>query len=212
LSKAAPLATRWRATRLAILPLLVVPTLLVVAKGSLWPAVLGYHALCLGLPLVYRHGFTEVGFTVSNARRWVPLAGAISIAVLAVGEVGRHVNVATLLPAGWERVLSLAHPWWAFVIYSILVNAFCEEYLWRGFLLPRTGVAWGGVLFWLMHAAAATVFVDAFAATWLTVPTLFAGLVWGWMRQRFGSLWPAFLTHLAADVAILRMAATLLRG
>ena len=197
--------------QLAILPLLVVPTLLVVAKRSLWPAVLGYHALCLGLPLIYRHGLTEAGFTVSNARRWLPLAGAVSIAVLAAGEVGRHVSLVTLLPDGWERVLSLAHPWWAFVIYSIVVNAFCEEFLWRGFLLPRTGVAWGGALFWLMHAGAASIFVNAFAATCLTVPALLAGLVWGWMRQRFGSLWPAFLTHLAADIAILRVATTLVQ-
>jgi membrane protease YdiL (CAAX protease family) len=63
-----------------------------------------------------------------------------------------------------------------------------------------------------MHAAAASIFVNAFAATLLTLPTLLAGLAWGWMRQRFGSLWPAFLTHVAADVAILRMAATLLRS
>src|SRR5436190_1207190 len=98
----------------------------------------GSAPLCLGLPLVYRHGPTEAGFTVSNARRWLPLAGAVSIAVLAAGEVGRHVSLVTLLPAGWERVINLAHPWWVFVAYSILVNAFCEEYLWRGFLLPRT--------------------------------------------------------------------------
>jgi membrane protease YdiL (CAAX protease family) len=202
---------RSRPALLAILPMVVVPTLLVIAKESLWPAVIGYHALCLGLPLVYRHGPSDAGFRVSNARRWLPLAGAVSIAVLAAGEVGRHVSLVTLLPAGWERVLSLAHPWWVFVTYSIVVNAFCEEYLWRGFLLPRTGVAWGGVLFWLMHAAAASIFVGAVAATWLTLPTLFAGLAWGWMRQRFGSLWPAFLTHLAADVAILRVAATLMR-
>jgi len=203
---------RSRPALLAILPMVVVPTLLVIAKESLWPAVIGYHALCLGLPLVYRHGLTEAGSTVSNARRWLPLAGAVSIGVLVAGEVGRHVSLVTLLPSGWERVLSLARPWWAFVIYSIVVNAFCEEYLWRGFLLPRTGIAWGGILFWLMHAAAASIFVNAFAAIWLTVPTLFAGLAWGWMRQRFGSLWPAFLTHVAADVAILRVATTLLRS
>ena len=203
---------RSRSALLAILPIVVVPTLLVVAKESLWPALLGYHGLCLGLPLAYRFGPTEAGFTMSNPRRWLPLAGAVSIAVLAAGEVGRHVSLVTLLPAGWERVLSLAQPRWAFVTYSVVVNAFCEEYLWRGFLLPRTGVARGGVLFGLMHAAAASIFVNPFAAAWVTLPTLFAGLAWGWMRRRFGSLWPPVLTHLAADVAILRVAATLLRS
>jgi membrane protease YdiL (CAAX protease family) len=60
-----------------------------------------------------------------------------------------------------------------------------------------------------MHAAAASVFVSSWAAIGVTVPTLFAGLAWGWMRQRFGWLWPAIITHLAADVAILRTAGTL---
>jgi membrane protease YdiL (CAAX protease family) len=60
-----------------------------------------------------------------------------------------------------------------------------------------------------MHAAAASVFVSPWAAIGLTAPTLFAGLTWGWMRQRFGSLWPAIITHVAADVAILRTAAPL---
>src|SRR5713226_8295085 len=127
---------RSRPALLAILPMVVVPTLLVIAKESLWPAVIGYHALCLGLPLVYRHGPAEAGFTVSNARRWLPLAGAVSIAVLAAGEVGRRVSLVTLLPAGWERVLSLAHPWWAFVIYSIVVMRSARS-ISGGAFLPR---------------------------------------------------------------------------
>ncbi len=200
---------RSRPAALALLPSVIVPVLLVIVPTSLWPAVIGYHVLCLGFPLVHRQGRREAGLVASAPRRWLPLTAALSIALLAGGELGRHVHWAPCLPDGSERVLGLAHPWWAFVAYSIVVNAVSEEYLWRGFLLPRTGVAWGGALFWLMHAAAASVFVSPWAAIGLTVPTLFAGLTWGWMRQRFGSLWPAIITHVAADVAILRTAATL---
>ena len=77
--------------------------------------------------------------------------------------------------------------------------------------MPKTGVVWGGLLFWLMHATAAAVFVGLVAAVWVTLPALVAGLAWGWMRQTFGTLWPGLLTHLAADVAILRTASALLQ-
>lgn len=201
-----------RPTPLAFLPAVVVPVLL-VAGGSLWPAVIVYHAFCVSAPLAFRCFARESGLVRSGARRWLPLTLTLSVLLLVAGEVGsRWINdVEPLLPVGWERLLERAHPWWAFVTYSIVVNAFCEEYLWRGFLLPKTGVRWGAVLFWLMHATAASVFVGLPAAVWVTLPTLFAGVAWGWMREKFGSLWPSFLTHLAADVAILRAASALLQ-
>jgi len=201
-----------RPTPLAFLPAVVVPVLL-VAGGSLWPAVIGYHASCVGVPLAFRCSTREAGLVRSGARRWLPFTLTLSVLLLAGGEVGSRwiSDVEPLLPVGWERLIECARPWWAFVTYSLVVNAFCEEYLWRGFLLPKTGIAWGAALFWLMHATAASVFVGLVAAVWVSLPALFAGVAWGWMRQRFGSLWPSLLTHLAADVAILRTASALLQ-
>jgi membrane protease YdiL (CAAX protease family) len=188
----------------------VVPVLL-VASNSLWPAVIVYHALCLGAPLAFRCFARDAGLVRSDVRLWLPLTLALSVLLLAGGELGRWVGIGPLLPAGWQRLLERAHPWWAFVTYSLVVNAFSEEYLWRGFLLPKTGVALGAALFWLMHATAASVFVGPLAAVWLTLPALLAGLAWGWMRQKFGTLWPCLFTHLAADVAVLRAASGLLQ-
>ena len=37
-----------------------------------------------------------------------------------------------------------------------------------------------------------------------------AGLAWGWLRRRTGALWPCVITHVAADAALLRVAASLL--
>jgi hypothetical protein len=92
------------------------------------------------------------------------------------------------------------------VIYSLLVNPFSEEYFWRGFLLPKTGIIQGAMLFWLLHVMTVIIFVEPLKAILLTLPVLAAGLLWGWMRRRFGTLWPCFITHLAANMAILWIA------
>src|SRR5947207_11068333 len=96
---------RSRPAALALLPSVIVPGLLAIASTSLWPAVIGYHVFCLGLPLIHRHGRREAGLVASAPRRWLPLTAALSIALLAAGEVGRHVRLAPLLPDGSERVL-----------------------------------------------------------------------------------------------------------
>src|ERR1700682_4647207 len=96
---------RSRLTPLAFLPAVVVTTLLITSKNSLWPAVIGYHALCLVLPLAYRRWPKDAGLTVSDVRRWLPPTTAISIALLAAGELGRHIRLEPLLPYGWQQVL-----------------------------------------------------------------------------------------------------------
>jgi membrane protease YdiL (CAAX protease family) len=200
-----------RVTSVALLPAVIVPVLLVLVRESLWPVVLVYHALCIVAPVAAGCSREDAGFTLSQMRRWLPLTMVLSVLLLGAGEAVRHlISVKTLLPEGWDQFLRRAHPWWAFVTYSLLVNAFAEEYFWRGFLLPKTGIVWGSVLFWFMHAAAGSVFVGPLEAIGLTLPALVAGLTWGWMRRRFGTLWPSVITHLAADAAILWVTSDLL--
>jgi membrane protease YdiL (CAAX protease family) len=176
----------------------LVPALLLVSAESLWPAVLAYHGLCLGVPLAFRCLPRDAGFVPAHPRRWLPLTLAVCLLLLAGAEaVVRRVDVKPLLPDGWE---------------ALLVNALLEEYFWRGFLLPRTGMIGGGVLFWVMHAAAGSVFVGALAALVFSLPTLLAGILWGSARERFGTLWPCLLTHVAADAAILRVAHSFWNG
>jgi membrane protease YdiL (CAAX protease family) len=196
-----------------LLPAVLVPALLLVSAESLWPAVLAYHGLCLGVPLAFRCLPRDAGVVPATPRRWLPLTLAVCLLLLASAEaVVRRVDVKPLLPDGWEALLALAQPWWVFVAYSLLVNALLEEYFWRGFLLPRTGMIGGGVLFWVMHAAAGSVFVGTFAALVFSLPTLLAGILWGSARERFGTLWPCLLTHVAADAAILRVAHSFWNG
>lgn len=188
----------------AVAPAVVVTTLLLLVEDSLWPAVLTYHALCLGIPLAGRCSFREAGLVLSDWRRWLLPTTALSVLLLAAGAAApRMIDVETFLPHGWEPLLPLTEPWSMFVAYSLCINPFLEEYFWRGFLLPKTGVLGGAALFWIMHMSAASVLLAAFDAVWITLPAFVAAVVWGFMRQRFQTLWPCVITHAAADAAIL---------
>lgn len=199
-----------KAVLIAIMQAVVVPALLLLGGESLWPAVLAYHALCLGVPLAARHSFQKAGLVLLDARGWLPSTIALSALLVAAGGVAsRLLEVEMFLPEGLELLLSRVEPWWTFVIYSLCVNPLLEEFFWRGFLLPKTGVALGGGLCWLMHAAAASVFLALPEAVIFTLPTFAAALAWGWMRQRRQTLWPCVITHAAADAAILLVARTL---
>jgi membrane protease YdiL (CAAX protease family) len=90
-----------------------------------------------------------------------------------------------------------------FAILGIVVNPFLEEYYWRGFLLPRTGVLAGAIMFGFLHFAALAPLMPWSNALLLSVPPLLAGLAWGWMRRAFDTLWPSIITHAAADAGIL---------
>lgn len=196
---------------LGLFPALLVPTLLVVFKSSLWPAVLAYHALCVGIPLAARCSFRRAGLVLSP--RSIALSVMLSVLGLAaVGAGSQLIDFKAILPPGSEVALLRLQPWWGFVVYSLLVNPFSEEYFWRGFLLPHTGVAVGALLFWLMHVTAGAVFIAPLDAVWLTLPALGAGWAWGLMRERLGTLWPSVITHVAADMAVLWIAFDLVRA
>ena len=88
----------------------------------------------------------------------------------------------------------------------MVVPAFTEELVFRGFLIPTRGervhparwLAVGLVLFVVWHIVEATTFLPG-AHLFLTVPFLFCALILGaacaGMRYQTGSLWPAVFFH-----------------
>lgn len=195
---------------LVLLPAILVPALLLAVPSSIWPAAIAYHAYCLS---------ASFGWPDETAAR--PLrAGSrggravllIALVLLVAGDVAARYGLVTvyMLPDGWREIAERARPWLAFAIYSLAVNGYVEERFWRGALLARTGVRRGAAAFGLLHAAAIGVLVGLPAALAAGVITGVAGVFWGWLRRRSGTLWPCVITHVAADAAILRVAWTLL--
>jgi membrane protease YdiL (CAAX protease family) len=193
-----------RSPLIAFLPVLFVPALLLAFPHTVWPAVVGYHVFCAVLPTVAGQDLRDSRLRSWPSRWWMIATVLISLLLVAIGGLAAGVveNARDLLPAGWEVPARLLHLFWLFAVYSIVVNAFLEEYFWRGFVSRKTGLQ-GSVLFWAMHAAAASVYFDVGIALLLTAPSLAAALAWAWMTRSSGSLWPAIVTHVAADAAIL---------
>jgi len=77
-----------------------------------------------------------------------------------------------------------------------------EEIFWRGMVQRILAINFGGNIGWLaasfLYAA-----VHLWAANFvLFMAALIAGLFWGWLYKRFGSLWPGIVSHGVWDVVI----------
>jgi len=169
----------------------------------LWVTVALYHAICVAVPAL--HGLSRE--ELKDARRWALASVAIAVALAAgIWAVGRAFHARGWISPPEARSLLLAvEPWTVFVVYSLAVNPFMEEWYWRAFLLPRSGIAMGGALFGLMHFAGFVVVLSPLDAALLSAPAFASGFAWGWMRRASGSLWPCVVTHLGADAGILAL-------
>ncbi len=195
---------RWGWGAAAILALGVI----YVSSGWVHAGIVAYHLVCLAG--IVRHR-TSIRPLLGGAVR--TLGWTFATTLLIVGGLLapllfwdpssiREEAARTLFPAeGRERFFAV------FAAYTLLAHAWIEEVFWRGvFTRPdaRPGAAALGNAgaFYLVHAVAL-----GWALGWtgvvLALPTAGAGAAWGWVTRRTGSLWPAVVSHYAADVAIL---------
>ncbi|MEX2215013.1 MAG: CPBP family intramembrane glutamic endopeptidase [Phycisphaeraceae bacterium] len=126
-------------------------------------------------------------------------------------------------------------------IYTCLINALLEEYVWRWFVyrqcesvvgitgaasssddgpspliaagsapqLPRQGllsVLLAAFLFTLHHVIALAFYFDWRIVLLATTGVFTGGLVWSWFYLRYRNIWPGYISHVLADVAIFIMA------
>jgi membrane protease YdiL (CAAX protease family) len=189
---------------LTLFPALLVTVLLVAVPASLWPALVAYHAYCLGVAVASERPPAR---PLAAAGRPLAFITVITIlAALGAEVVARgYVDVRPWLPGDWITVARRAMPWPVFAAYSLGVNPCVEEYFWRDALLPRTGIVGGAAAFGLMHAAAGLVLSGPGAALIGGAAAALAGLIWGVAARRYQSIWPCVVTHVAADAAILRV-------
>ena len=91
---------------------------------------------------------------------------------------------------------------WKIGLLLLLWIGPAEEIFWRGMvqgiLAERYGRIFGWIVAVLIYAG-----VHLWAANFmLFLAALICGLFWGWIYMRFGSLWPAIISHAVWDVTI----------
>lgn len=155
-----------------------------------WPRTLARGAGALGLVV----GLASLAILIGAAAGVTPLdIAGLSAARETYGSTG-------LGPAALQSVL---------LFLVLLPLAFCEEWGWRGFLLPRllrfgtwpafvaSGLVWG-----LWHLPG---YVGPNARGGLVpflVFTVLFGVVLGWLRLRTRTVWPAVVAHAANNTIV----------
>jgi len=194
---------------LAVPPATVIFGLLVL--GSVW-AVFGlYHlGICILAPaLVARHRYaTAVGLsggrTHAGFRAGLWLGAALAAAQFAALRAGADLFFAD------ARVVESLSAWGVgpdqagpLLLVMLLLNGPAEELYWRGFVhgrlatMPRRrAIAQAAGAYASYHGATAgALFGSTALAVLVTVAVWGAGCLWGWLRERYGNVWPALLAH-----------------
>ncbi|MCC7204409.1 MAG: CPBP family intramembrane metalloprotease [Phycisphaeraceae bacterium] len=109
--------------------------------------------------------------------------------------------------------------------YWCLVNAWLEEYVWRWFIHERCDELLHGrrgsdsqpldaargwlipamitnLLFGAHHALALSAYTDWRVAAAGTTGVCLGGMIWSYLLHRHGTLWPAYSSHVLADLAV----------
>ena len=157
-----------------------------------------------------RAGWKPLGLGRAGFRYW-PVAVGMPLAVLAGSEaVVALTRLTSIDRAAVPTPAVLASD------FLILVGfCFFEEIGWRGYLQPLVGQGLRpgllvGFLHGLWHLPIVFLVPGAYLTEgnrWITVPVFLgvltsAGALYGWLRERTGSVWPAVITHAWFNLAV----------
>ena len=92
-----------------------------------------------------------------------------------------------------------------------LVNSLMEEYVWRWFVFSKFKVlvgVWPAIVlsafFFTVHHV---IIVWNFGSLWLvflgSISIFTGGIIWAWLYNKYNSIWPGWICHVAADTAIM---------
>lgn len=163
--------------------------------------------MAVGMRWLGREGWGDAGLRLGTRRGWYAAGLAVPAALGAALAVGFVMGASSVPEGGAARFATL----FAAGLVGRLVFSFFEELGWRGYLEPRlaaigveglrrhllVGAVWG-----VWHVP----YVVALGSEYTSLPLavhlpLFLlavqamGVVWGVLRERTGSVWPAVLGH-----------------
>jgi membrane protease YdiL (CAAX protease family) len=194
-----------------------VPAFTLLVLGSVWWTFALYHGVvCLLLPLTHallvrRVGFREhlrdIGLVPLRLHPGSLFGLALALATVAGLSLGRAVLLTSridLVLASWqappERIPLL-------LTCMLAGNGAAEELYWRGWLHRRlehwprraAAIALAAAAYASYHAVTIGAFVaDPLLIVALLAVVFGAGLFFGWLRERWSSVWPPLLAHTGA--------------
>lgn len=215
-----------RSALLALILLIPTPTIGAAAALWWWPGTtlgLGIYAGCkivlLALPAVWHHGVDRGKWVGLRPGRNGLRAGAITgigiaaAIALAYGIASRMdwIDTQAFRTAAAGNGLDRPVIFLLGGVYFCTINALIEEYVWRWFVVGRlqrvTGdapaILLGAAFFTLHHIVALRAQFDWPITLTASFGVFAGGVIWSALVARYRSIWPGFVSHALADVAIM---------
>jgi membrane protease YdiL (CAAX protease family) len=149
------------------------------------------------------------GFTVAAAI----VAGSLLIGV-------PSMDLAPLRQAVREMGLGSPLTFLAGAAAWSLVNSLIEEYVYRWFVLRQcekllsapVAIAASAAIFTVHHVIAVSQYLSPLYAVLASTGVFVGGVIWAWLYHRYRSIWPGWISHVLADIAVFGIGGWLLFG
>ena len=146
----------------------------------------------------------------------VILAAAIVLGAWLVGA--RHMDLAPLHAAVREMNLASPAAYLAGAAAWTLVNSLIEEYVYRWFVLrqceallpPAVAVIASAAIFTIHHVIALNQYLEPGFTALASAGVFVGGIVWATLYHRYRSIWPGWISHALADIAVFGLGGWLL--
>jgi len=180
-----------------------------------------------GLPLVWLLRVDRGRLSASSARKGGFGVGAllgVAIGLLLYGSylgfAGDWLDGDRIREAAGQNGFDTPARYLALCAYICLLNSLLEEYAFRWFLFtrcrallaPGAAVVAAGLLFTAHHVVVLRRYMDWGPTLAAAAGVFVGGIAWSWCYHRYESVWPGWVSHVIADVAIMAIGAQVLFG
>ncbi len=94
--------------------------------------------------------------------------------------------------------------------YWTLINSLLEEYVFRFFIFRQSEQIWSrhtavlmtALFFTIHHTLALAAYVPLWQNALASAGVFIASIVWSWLYARYRSIWPGYICHIFADIAV----------
>jgi membrane protease YdiL (CAAX protease family) len=203
---------------LAPVPTIGVTSALVVAPGPIGQAVFTACKLwLLLLPTVWYLAVERGRPSWSPPRRGglgvgLALGAAIGATILLAYTLAVSDRVDPSLVRQAARTMTLLSPpdYLLAAAGWTLVNSLMEEYVYRWFVLRQlraitsdlVAIFGSALVFTAHHVVAVSVYLTPALTVLASLGVFLGGVTWSWLYLRYRSVWPPWISHVLADVAV----------
>jgi membrane protease YdiL (CAAX protease family) len=146
------------------------------------------------------------------------LAGIIIVGAWLVGV--QNMDMVPLRTEVQKMGLNTALPYLAGAAGWTFVNSLMEEYVYRWFIVRQcetlmkgpAAVIASAAIFTAHHVVAVTQYLEPLLAFLASAGVFAGGVIWSWLYIRYRSIWPCWLSHVLADIAVFGVGWWLLFG